>query len=148
MSDLATCRREAFKRVAEQRGGVSAVSRELGYKNPSFISQMIGPSPTREMTEKTARSFESKLGLPRGCLDQGPEAVSEPVFTAPAAQPTEMVELVASVIRLVGKACESEGVTPGPEKFASFVALAYLDAVEHNGEMREGYVKQMAHLLK
>lgn len=36
---------------------------------PSYLSQIIGKNPIRQMTEDTARSFEQKLKLPAGFLD-------------------------------------------------------------------------------
>lgn len=35
----------------------------------SHLSQMIGPKPTRRVTETTARKFEYKLGMRTGALD-------------------------------------------------------------------------------
>lgn len=66
MSELTDRRRDTLRLIVEKRGGVSKVSKMLGYTNPSFMSQMIGPNPTREITEKTARKFEEKLGLEHG----------------------------------------------------------------------------------
>lgn len=69
MSELTDRRRDTLRLIVEKRGGVSKVSKMLGYTNPSFMSHMIGPNPTREITEKTARKFEDKLGLSHGTLD-------------------------------------------------------------------------------
>lgn len=144
MSELTDRRRETLKAIVEKRGGVSKVAKQLGYSNPSFMSQMIGPNPTREITEKSARKFEDKLGLPPGTLDGEPPAQAEPT-RAPA---TETASLVASVIRMVGRTLQDEGVAAGPDKFADVVALAYLDSVDHGGEPRETHVRQLARLLK
>lgn len=147
MSDIATRRRDALRAVVQQKGGVSKVSKLLGYSNPSFISQMVGPTPTREISEKTARKFEETLGLPLGILD-GTEV--EPAATEPAAdsQADETAALIASVIRMVGKTLQSEGVSTTPEKLADVVALAYLDSVSHMGQVRETHVRQLARLIK
>lgn len=56
-------RRARLKSLIAERGGPNAIAHELGYKNASFLSQMCCPNPIREVTEKTARSFERKLGL-------------------------------------------------------------------------------------
>lgn len=142
MSELTDRRRDTLRLIVEKRGGVSKVSKMLGYTNPSFMSQMIGPNPTREITEKTARKFEEKLGLEHGTLD------GEAAAPAPAAPSDDATALVASVIRMVGMTLEAEGVAADPDKFADVVALAYLDSVDHGGTPRESHVRQLARLLK
>ena len=106
---------------------MTKVSKTLGYSNPSFISQMIGPKPTREITEKSARKFEERLGLQPGELD--------------GAKVDPTTQLVANTIRLVGRACAAEGVSPSPDKFADLVVLALEQGTE-------AHVRLMARLLK
>jgi hypothetical protein len=53
----------------KERGSMSRMSRALGYKNPAFVSQMIGSNPTREVTSVTARRIEYVYELPMGALD-------------------------------------------------------------------------------
>lgn len=144
MSELTERRRDTLKQIVDQRGGVSKIAKQLGYSNPSFMSQMIGPNPTREITEKTARKFEEKLGLPKGTLDG---ALPPPTPVPAQAEPNDTALLVAEVIRMVGRTLESEGVKPSADKFADVVALAYLDTISH-GAPRESHVKQLARLLK
>lgn len=135
-----------LREIVRQRGGVSQLSRDMGYSNPSFLSQMLGPNPTRLVTEKTARKFEKLLGIPLGALDREPgEAAQAPVD---ASEQHSTSEMVAHVIRVVGRACDEESAQPNTEKFANAVALAYLDAAEHGGQIREDHVKQLVRLLK
>ena len=42
---------------------------KLGWTSGSYLSQMIGPKPTRWIRESTARHIEQKLRLPQGWLD-------------------------------------------------------------------------------
>lgn len=142
MSDVTEMRRRALREAVEKIGGVSKASKLLGYTNPSFLSQMIGPNPTREITEKTARKFEEKLHLAPGTLD-GTTPAPGPVATGDAT-----ADLVAAVIRMVGTACNAEGVQPQVDKFSEVVALAYIDAVRNGGEPRETHARQLARLLK
>lgn len=142
MSDLTDRRRDALRAVVEQRGGVSKVAKTLGYTNPSFLSQMIGPNPTREITEKSARKFEERLGLANGPLD-GAATPAQPLATGNAT-----ADLVAAVIRMVGSACNAEGVQPSVDKFSDVVALAYLDAMTRDGKPSEAHARQLARLLK
>lgn len=143
-SKLSAVRRARLRLMTEERGGLTRLSKQLGYANPSFLSQMIGPDPTREITEKTARKIEETLGLPAGELDRTPQSGAAEM--ARAADPT--VSLVADVIRIVGSECEKEGVAPTPLKFSEIVALAYADSAEHGGAPRPEHVKQLVRLLR
>ncbi len=139
MSKINEHRRANIRALVEERGGLTKLSKAMGYKNPSFLSQMIGPEPTREVTERTARKIEEVLGLRPNSLDQAPGG-------APP-QSSTTVAMVADVIRLVGTACESEGVAPTPAKFAEIVALVYSDSMER-GSTRPDQVKQLVRLLR
>lgn len=136
-------RRERLRSLIEQ-SSVSKLSSQLGYRQPSFLSQMAGPNPTREITEKTARSFEKKLGLPNGALDL-PLDSAAPASAAPARSDTA---LVADVIRMVGSIAAGEQVDLPPLKFADVVALAYVDTMEHGATPRPEHIKQIVRLLK
>ncbi len=119
----------------------TALSKRLGHKHPSFLSQLAGPNPSREITEKVAREFEAKLGLTPGYLDQKEASSAGSVEHGPA-------DLVAAVVRLAGAVCASEKVQLSMEKFADLVALVFSDANEHDGLPREAHTKQLVRLLK
>lgn len=161
---LSDVRRSNIRALVEERGGLTKLSKLLGYKNPSFLSQMTSQEYTREVTERTARSIEQALGLPDGHLDRPmplfespavPAAQAEAARTAaleaPAARrPTaaeETVRIVTDTIMLLGKQCEADHVAPGPEKFAAMVAMVYMDGLSH-GRPRPEHVKQLVGLLK
>ena len=38
--------------------------------SPPYLCQLIGPNPTKFITEKSARAFEKRLHLPAGFLDK------------------------------------------------------------------------------
>lgn len=143
-TQLAEVRRENLRRLIAERGGANALAKALGYTNASFISQMCGPKPMREVTEKTARSFEAKLGLASGTLDRASGSTASPVA---ALSPSE-VPLTVDVIRLVGKVLEDEGMQLGPMRFADVVALALTDTVEHGGKPRPEMIRSVVKLLK
>lgn len=137
-------RRTNLRNLIEQHGGVSRLSEKLGYNSPSFLVQQAGPNPTREVTEKSARKFEQKLGLPVGVLDQNPEQTS--AQQAPAAIDTGVI---SDVIRLVGALMAREQVpVPAPERFADLLALAVTDTLEHGGVPRESHIRSVVRLLK
>jgi len=146
MLSIAEIRREHL-RYHMKKAGASNLSATLGYRQPSFLSQLAGPNPTREITEKTARSFEERLGLPSGSFDQPIDAPTQPEqVDAPSVAAN--TELVADVIRLVGNIVASENIELPPAKFADVVALAYVDTVEHNSTPRPEHIKQIVRLLK
>lgn len=133
-------RRANLRLLIQQWDGPGNLAAKLGYTNASFLVQMAGPNPTREVTEKTARSFEKKLDLPAGWLDR-PPAKSKP--SAAAVDTT----LVVDVIRLVGHEVEDSGVVLSPSKFADLVALVYADAAQA-GSVRAEFVKQLIQLAR
>lgn len=133
----------------DQRGA-NQLARDLGYTNASFLSQMAGPNPIRGVTEKTARRFETALGLPQGALDV--PLVLEPASGLPAtpSSPSQgaNVDLTADVIRLVGRLFDEEGVDLSVSRFADVVALAVMDAVEHENHARPDHVRSLVRLVK
>ena len=62
-------RRQNLRNLADSMGGPTALAKKLGYANSSFIVQMAGPNPIRQVTEHTARRFETLLDLIPGSLD-------------------------------------------------------------------------------
>lgn len=138
MTSEFTHRRENLRRLIEQWGGPSSLAAKLGYTNASFLVQMAGPHPIREVSEKTARKIEKTLDLPAGYLDGRPER---------GAAPKVSTELITKVVRVVGDACQDAGVKLTPAKFADLVAVVYQDA-EQAGDVRGGFVKSLIQLTK
>lgn len=140
MADTFQNRRDVLRKLLEQWDGPAALSRKLGYKNSSFLIQMAGPNPTREITEKTARAIEKKLDLPVGFMDGEPAAASE--------QPRVDMATVTECVRLVGQTCEDVGVRLPPAKFADVVALVYSDCLETGQAPRATFVRKLLQLAK
>lgn len=63
-------RRFHLRRLIAEHGGQTELSKALGYHTSTFLTQMVGPTPIRTITEKTARQYEVKLGLPNLTLDE------------------------------------------------------------------------------
>lgn len=142
-------RRENLRRLIEEADGPKNLAEKLGYANPSFLVQMTGPNPTREVTEKTARKYEEKLGLPEGSLDwpvenkgRAPQPTSKPA--APASGDTAVS---MEVIRLVGTACAAENVQLPPVKFADVVQFALLQAIETGRTPSEDSLRRLIALI-
>lgn len=138
MANLYDNRRENLRRLIEQWGGPSALGSKLGYSNGSFLVQMAGPNPTREISERSARRIEKALDLPNAWLDGTPEKGQAPKVDTSA---------VADVIRLVGQMVEEAGVKMTNSKFADLVALAYQDS-QDNGAVRPDFIRRVVQLLK
>lgn len=60
-------RRNNLRALREQRGA-EALAKELGLKNTSYLSQLIHKH--RAITERTARIWEKKLGMPTNWFDK------------------------------------------------------------------------------
>lgn len=133
---MQSIRRENLRRLATQWGGVGKLAEKLGYANASFMVQMIGPNPIREVTERTARRTEETLGLPTGWIDTNTQ-------DGPPLHDTRIVDLV----RMVAAEIRQAGVTVDLEKFADVVALVYQHC-ESVGKIDPTYVKTIVGILK
>lgn len=128
-------RRENLRTLSRQWGGPTSLSRKLGHTNGSYLAQLIGPRPTREVSEKVAREIEAKLGLPLGWLDrENPQT----------AQPDD--EQLAECVRAVASCLRDKGVRPDPEKYSQLVALVY-DRLRLTGRVDEAFIHKLVGLL-
>jgi hypothetical protein len=158
MATVSDFRRENLRKLIDNNGGPLAVATKLGYANSSFLVQMAGPSPIRDVSEKTARAFEEKLGLEPMSLDKEVDvsAVESPTTIAvrrrnsgvPRVPEAMAAADLGKLIQLVGATCESEAVTLPNNKFADIIALTLADAASHNNVPREDYIKQLVRLTK
>jgi hypothetical protein len=142
MSKVVEYRRENIRALVDQRGGLTRLSKAMGYKNPSFLSQQVGPNPSREVTEATARKVEEVLGLETGVLDRAPGQAK------PSAQSDVQTSLIGEVIKMVGRAYETEGVPLAPARFADLVALTLADSMARGHRPSEDHVRAVVRLLK
>lgn len=155
-------RREHLRRLIDDHGGPTKLAAVLGYTNGSFLVQMAGPNPMRQVTEASAREYERRLGLPEGSLDKPVEI--DPAFIAgttrrgrsrmpmppmaPAANAPISTDNLMSLIKLMGEVCSAENVTLPPMKQADIMALAIADSMEHGNEVRPEYIKTLISLTK
>ena len=80
-------RRENLRFLIREEGGPGGLAAKLGHTNPSFLSQLAGPRPSRHVSEKVAREIETKLGFiykwldePRTRIQYAPKKASPPVL--------------------------------------------------------------------
>lgn len=94
-------RRENLRELMRTWGGPSSLAKKLGHSNGSYLAQLAGPHPSREVSERVAREMESKLGLPTNWLDAehngNPRQLDDSVLS-------DCVRAVAAALRDVGVA--------------------------------------------
>jgi hypothetical protein len=134
-------RRENLRRIVESRGGTKHVAINLlGYRTASYLSQMIGPSHSRPITEDTARAIETKLSLEEGSLDwpplngQLPAAVIKSA-AAPAPQGDAPVDAKAAardaqIVQMLATVWSEDKVALPVLKFGQIAAYAISEAAE------------------
>jgi hypothetical protein len=59
--DVYRTRRTNLRALAAQWGGPTSLAKKLGHSNGSYLAQLIGPNPSREVSEKTAREIERNM---------------------------------------------------------------------------------------
>lgn len=136
-------RRENLKRYATSQGGAGVIARKLGYANASFIVQMIGPNPSRQISEKTARKFEEALNLAHGHLDQPVDIVASLRLGSPNVHSNvqyarseigivegyKQVQRVVGLLQSINKVCVDNGVEISVPRFIGIVEHAMLKSI-------------------
>ena len=124
-------RRDNVRRLISTWGGPTSLARKLGHSNGSYLAQLAGPSPSREVSEKVAREMETKLGLPLGWLDQEHGDV----------KPLDE-ETLNACVRAVAAALDDAELRPRPTVYGTLVQLVYEHA-RLTGRIDESYVKRL-----
>ena len=137
MQPVFDIRRANLRKLAEQWGGPTTLAAKLGHSNGSYMAQLAGPHPTRDVSEKVAREIEKTLGLPHGWMDKQHKGV--------LGQPD--TDALIEVVALVRDVLEAEGIKAPKAKFAEIVNLVYERAQETNAEER-AFARRLANLLK
>lgn len=161
-----TVRRTNLLALAEIHGAKN-ISIQLGYRQPSFLSQMLGRSWIRVVSEKSAREYERALQLPVNYLDKpllldsakGPLTQENYAQTAtdsiaPTLQVTiadvraTSVALIEKVIREIEQIVETQNIDITGKQVMKLIRLTVEDAAEHDFQVRESYVKQLLEMIK
>jgi hypothetical protein len=132
--DIFELRRENLRKLISQMGGPGALSLKLGYTNGSYLGQVAGPNPRREISETTARSIETKLDLPQGWLDTRH-------FDAAFNE-----ELMLECTSVVTEAIQKAGKKVTPQVVREVVGLAY-DQAKVSGNIDREFVRKLTHLI-
>lgn len=105
-------RRDNLRVLAKKYGGASQLAKKIGMTK-SWLSQLIGKNPDREMGDQAARNIEKILGLTEGWLDS--------THTKGNADQETLIEAV----RLVIEVLREERVSLPSEKVALLVYAVY-----------------------
>ncbi len=108
---------------------------------PSYLSQLIGPNPSRHITERTARWIEAKLKIATGTLDsEGPPSNHREAISG---------DLLDSVMVAVDTAMEVAGWKLSDEKYRALVSHLYKAAVKRGDtQVDRGEVDTLLRLVR
>jgi hypothetical protein len=135
MQTVYDIRRQNLRRLQREWHGPANLARKLGHANQSYLSQLAGPNPSRDVSEKVARDIEVTLGLPVGWLDQeNPDDIA--LFDA---------EILNACVRSVAACLRDAGRKPDPDVQANLVGLVYEHA-RSRGSVDEAYVQKLVQL--
>lgn len=129
-------RRTNLRLLVKEWGGPTSLSKKLGHTNGSYLAQLIGPHPTREISEKVAREIEGKLGLPLGWLDNNHDG-RVPVDD----------NALAECVRATTTAVREAKAHPSPDTFGTLVGLVY-DHYRLLGRVDETFILKLVKLIK
>jgi hypothetical protein len=133
-ADLIDTRRENVRRLMREAGGPTALATQLGYANGSYIAQVAGPNPHKPITEKVAREWEAKLGIPAGWLDRQPD------------WDREFAERLLELVALIAEQAAAAGVKLTQRQMTRMAQLVH----EHGrkaGRIDRDYIARLIELL-
>ena len=136
MRNVYETRRDNLRNLIRTWGGPTSLAKKLGHSNGSYVAQLAGPNPSREVSEKVAREVESKLGLPSNWLDSE-HGESRPVDD----------EALSACVRAVAAALRDTGHRASPDQMADLAALAY-EHVKLTGRVDETFIQRIVRLTK
>jgi hypothetical protein len=137
MQSVYALRRTNLRKLMTEWGGPTSLSKKLGHSNGSYLAQLIGPHPSREISEKVAREMERKLGLPIGWLDQEHAGNGRQVDD----------ETLSACVRAVAAAIRDAGLKPDPDAYANLVGLVY-EHTQLTGRVDEPFIQKLIGLIR
>jgi hypothetical protein len=127
-------RRARLRQLLHEHGGPAALARRIGLFQASYLTQLAGPTPTRTISEHTARRIEQALLLPEAWLDSPPAEdevlpaqASPPTFrpTDGLAPPPLHEPALLRVLQALHAAQLKAGVTLAPARYARLAVVLY-----------------------
>ena len=129
-------RRDNLRELMRTWGGPTSMAKKLGHSNGSYLAQLAGPHPSREVSEKVAREIEGKLGLPLGWLDNVHDRRAPVDDTA-----------LAECVRATTTAVREARAHPSAETFGTLVGLVY-DHYRLLGRVDEAFILKLVKLIQ
>lgn len=130
--EVTAIRRDNLRRLIEDHDGATNLARKLGLAGSSYLAHVTGPTPIKDIGEKSARHIESSLNLPPGWLDRRHDADQLVV---------EAVLLVAEVVRKLG-------LDLGAGTITELALLAHERAAANGGRLEPDHVTRLVSLLR
>lgn len=137
MSSVFEIRRDNLRRLMKQWGGSTSLAKKLGHSNGSYLAQLAGPHPTRDLSEKTARDIERRLQLPDGWMDHWHKGTPGQPDTG------ALIDIIAAVRDVL----EAEGVKAQRAKVEEIVTLVY-ERLQEEGSVNADFLRRLVKLLK
>lgn len=137
MKSVYALRRENLRALMREWGGPTSLAKKLGHTNGSYLAQLIGPHPSREVSEKVAREIEGKLALPLGWLDGEHDGQGRQIDD----------QTLGECVRAVAAAIRDAGLRPDPDAYANLVSLAY-EHTKLTGRVDEPYINKLVRLIR
>ena len=140
-------RRQNLRTLAAQHGATK-LAEIVGAKGPSWISQLVGPSADRTITDRTVEKVEEALNLGHGWMDTNHSnqhhVVPKGLMGGPAARPDNLVELTPlenqtfsiagrDALRLIHRALDRLNVTLELETFVVLARVMIRDIEQTGG---------------
>jgi hypothetical protein len=128
-------RRDNLRKLQVEWGGPTSLAKKLGHSNGSYLAQLIGPHPSREISEKVAREIETKLALPSNWLD-----------AEHGASPRQVDDnTLALCVGAVAAAVRDAGAKVAPQAYGTLVTLAY-EHCKLTGRIDESFIQKLVGL--
>lgn len=137
MKSVYEIRRGNLRALMREWGGPTSLAKKLGHSNGSYLAQLAGPSPSREVSEKVAREVETRLALPSNWLDQEHAGNGRQLDDA----------TLSECVRAVAAALRDAGHNPAPEVYANMVTLVYEHA-KLTGRIDEPFIQKLIGLTR
>lgn len=132
MRSIYETRRVNLRAIMGEWGGPTSLAKKLGHSNGSYLAQLIGPNPSRDISEKVAREIETKLNLPSNWLD------SEHTQTRAVDD-----DLLCKCVRAVAAAVEGKRISP--DVMAEMVSAVYEHA-KLTGRIDEPFINRLTRI--
>jgi hypothetical protein len=115
-------RRQRLRQLITEHGGPLPLAKALGLFGSSYLVQLAGPNPRREVSEKFARKIEHALRLPAGWMDESPSPLQR-AAEAPATYRTERT--IAEAAGAVLAYLDARGRRLDPETIGALIDIVH-----------------------